>query len=186
MKRFLVLALLAGAVILMAGPAFAASGVTLDGSLIFATEPVGGFDSTIGIGIGALLDMTDKMKVSSKDLKLGLRADLSYFDWEGDSFGVDISYQRFVLFGGPRFTFQPGGGKIAPYAEGGLELAYSRAEVYMPFFGTSSTTDINIGLAGGAGIDFLLTPTMKLGVNARLHLISDSFMTLAATFGVAF
>lgn len=186
MKKVLVLAFLAGAVILMAGPVFAAGGVTLDGSLIYATEPTGGYDTTIGIGVGALIDITQKMRTSSKDLKVGIRGDLAYFDWDGHFNGIGVSYKRLMLFGGPRFTFQPGGGKIAPYAEGGLELGYGRSEVYMPGFGTSSASDINIGLAGGAGIDFELAKNVKLGVGARLHLISDSFLTLAATFGVAF
>lgn len=186
MKNVFALAVLAGA--LMAGPAFAASsGVTLDGSLVFATEPAGGYDSTVGIGVGALVDMTPKMKTSAKDLKVGLRGDMAYFDWDGDFYGVSVSYKRLMFFGGPRITYNPGGSsKIAPYAEGGLELGYGDAEVYVPGFGTSSTTDLNLGLAGGGGVDFELAPNMKLGVSARLHLISDSFLTLAATFGVAF
>jgi opacity protein-like surface antigen len=188
MQKILIIAVLAVAAVLMAGPASAAaSGVTLDGSLIYGTSPTSGYDSTVGLGIGALVDMTGRMKTSSKDLKLGIRADMEYFDWSGSFYGVDVSYKRFMFFGGPRFTVLPGGRTdIAPYAEGGLELGYGQAEVYMPGFGTSSTTDINLGLAGGGGVDFALGKNMKLGVSARLHLISDSFLTLAATFGVVF
>jgi opacity protein-like surface antigen len=166
MKKVLVLAVLAGSVILMAGPAFAAaSGVTIDGSLVYATEPASGYDSTVGIGVGALVDITAPMRTSSKDLKVGIRGDMTYFDWDGGYYGVGVSYKRLMFFGGPRFTFHPGGrSDIAPYGEGGLELGYGRAEVYMPGFGTSSETDINLGLAGGVGIDFELAKNVKLGV----------------------
>jgi opacity protein-like surface antigen len=188
MKKVLIIAVLAFAAVLMAGPVFAAAGgVTIDGSLLFATEPMGGYDSTVGIGVGALIDMSGRMKTSSKDMKLGIRADMAYFDWDGSFYGIDVSYWRLVFFGGPRLTFQPGGrSDISPYVEGGLELAYGEAEVAVPGFGKSSTTEINLGLAGGGGVDFTLAKNVKLGVNGRLHLINDSFLTLGVTLGVAF
>jgi opacity protein-like surface antigen len=92
-----------------------------------------------------------------------------------------------MFFGGPRLTFQPGGkSNVSPYVEGGLELAYGEAEVAVPGFGRSSTTEIDLGLAGGGGVDFSLAENVKLGVNARLHIISDSFLTVGVTLGVAF
>lgn len=188
MKKVLVIAVLAFAAVLMSGPAFAAAGgVTIDGSLVFATEPMGGYDSTVGIGVGALIDMAGRTKMSSKDMKLGIRADMAYFDWDGNFYGIDVSYQRLMIFGGPRLTFQPGGrSTVSPYVEGGLELGYGRAEVAVPFFGRRSSTEIDLGLAGGGGVDFALSKNVKLGVSGRLHLISDSFLTLAVTLGAAF
>jgi len=187
MKSYLVIAFIVMALV-GAGQAFAAtSGVTLDGSLVFGSAPIGGYDSTVGIGFGALVDMSGRMKTSSKDMKLGVRGDVTYFNCGGNSYGVDVSYKRLVFFGGPRLTFQPGGkGNITPYVEGGLELGYGDSEVFVPGFGRSSTTDINLGLAGGGGVDFALAKNVKLGVNARLHLITDSFLTLGVTLGVAF
>jgi len=188
MKKVLIIAVLAFTAALMAGPVFAAAGgTTIDGSLVFATEPMGGYDSTVGIGVGALIDMADRMKMSSKDMKLGIRADMTYFDWDGSFYGIDVSYQRLMFFGGPRLTFQPGGSSnIAPYVEGGLELGYGRVEVAVPYFGKRSSTEIDLGLAGGGGVDFTLAKNVKLGVSGRLHLINDSFLTLAVTCGVAF
>jgi opacity protein-like surface antigen len=188
MKKVLIIAVLALAPALMAGPVFAAAGgATIDGSLVFATEPMGGYDSTVGIGVGALIDMGDRMKMSSKDMKLGIRADMMYFDWDGNFYGIDVSYKRFMFFGGPRLTFLPGGkSDITPYLEGGLELGYGKAEVAVPGLGRASSTNIDLGLAGGGGVDFTLAKNLKLGVGARLHLISDSFLTLAVTLGVAF
>lgn len=127
------------------------------------------------------------MNTSSKDMKLGIRADMTYFNWEGSFYGIDVSYKRLMFFGGPRLTFQPGGrSNITPYVEGGLELGYGKAEAAVPGLGKASATEIDLGLAGGGGIDFALAKNVKLGVNGRLHLISDSFLTLAVTLGVAF
>jgi opacity protein-like surface antigen len=188
LKNVLIIAVLVLAAVLAAGPIFAAeSGVTIDGSLVYATEPMGGYDSTVGIGLGALIDMSGRMKSSSKDMKLGIRADMTYFNWDGNFYGTDVSYKRMMFFGGPRLTFQPGGkSNISPYVEGGLELGYGTSEVVVPGFGKSSSTQIDLGLAGGGGVDFTLAKNVKLGVNARLHLISDSFLTLGVTLGVAF
>jgi len=176
------------AVALFAGPVHAAAdGVTLDGSLILATEPAGGYDSTVGIGVGVLVDLSSRMKTSSKDMKLGLRGDLAYFDWEGNIYGTGVSYWRLMFFGGPRLTYQPGGrSDIAPYLEGGLELGYGEAEVVVPGIGRSGSTEIDLGLAGGGGVDFFLTKNIKLGINARLHLISDSFLAIGFTLGTIF
>ncbi|MDH4164498.1 MAG: hypothetical protein OEW15_17690, partial [Nitrospirota bacterium] len=49
---------------------------TVDGSLIFATEPVGGFDSTVGIGVGGTFDVSK----AARDVKVAVRADMSYFE----------------------------------------------------------------------------------------------------------
>lgn len=190
MKRILFSVVIVTVLAVSAGRVMAAeaggSGVTIDGSLIFATEPAGGFDSTVGLGIGALIDLSKQMSSSRKDMKMGIRGDLSYFDFDGSYYGVGVSYTRLVLFGGPRLTFIPGNAKIQPYVEGGLELSYDDVGTYVPGFGSSSATDISLGLAGGGGVDFLLAPNLKLGVNGRLHIISDSFLTLGVTFGVMF
>lgn len=188
MKSYLVVALIIAAILAGTGQVSAETGgATIDGSLIYATEPSGGFDSTVGIGVGALIDMSSRMKTSSKDMKMGLRADMAYFDWDGNYFGINVSYWRLMFFGGPRLTFQPGGrSTVTPYVEGGLELGYGEAEVAVPGFGKSSATEINLGLAGGGGIDIALAKNVKLGVNARLHLITDSFLSLGVTLGAAF
>jgi len=188
MKKIMFVAVLALTAVLSAGPVYAAAGgTTIDGSLVYASAPMGGYDSTVGIGVGALIDMPGRMKTSSKDMKLGIRADMTYFDWDGSYYGTGVSYWRMMFFGGPRLTFQTGGkSNIEPYLEGGLELSYGEAQVVVPGFGKSGTTEFALGLAGGGGVDFTLAKNVKLGVSGRLHLITDSFLTLAVTLGVAF
>ena len=183
-----ILVILALAVPVAAEPAGGSTGgVIIDGSLLYATEPRGGYDSTVGIGVGALIDLSRQMSMSRKDINLGIRGDLAYFDWDGSFFGIDVSYTRLALFGGPRFTFRPGGSSaIAPYVEGGLELSFDEVEVVVPGLGKSSASDTSLGLAGGGGVDFLLAPNLKLGVNGRLHLIDDDFLTIGVTLGFMF
>lgn len=189
MKRFAIIAVALLMIAAGAGSAAAAegkSGASVDGTLSIATEPAGSFGSTIGIGVGASIDITDRMKLSDKNAKIQLRGDLTYYEWDDTQFGFDVSYQRIIAFGGGRY-FIPMGGRsgVAPYLEGGLELSYDEAEV-ASFFGKVSATEINLGLAGGAGLELPLADNLVLGFNGRLHLIADSFITLGASLGVKF
>ncbi len=193
MRRTAVIAMLAVMMFTAAGQVHAAqasggkSGITIDGSLLFATEPLGGYDSTVGLGVGALVDLSGRSGFSSKTMQMGIRGDIAYFDWDGKFFGIGVSYKRLAFFGGPRFTFLPTGKKdLMPYVEGGLELTYDDVGVYAPGLGSTSTTGLSLGLAGGGGIDFALAPNLKLGINGRLHMISDSFMTIGVTLGLMF
>ena len=173
-----------------AGAAVAAgkSEATIDASLLYATEPRGGFGSTVGIGVGALVDISGNMHMSRKDMKLGVRGDIAYFDWDSNYYGTDVSYTRLALFGGPRLTFGKlgGGVSVAPYLEGGLELTFNDVDVFVPGIGKRSSSETNLGLAGGGGIDFILAPNLKLGVNGRLHLVDDDILTLGLTLGMMF
>jgi hypothetical protein len=161
---------------------------TIDASLLYATEPRGGYDSTVGIGVGALIDLSNSMSMSQKDMKLGVRGDLAYFDWDGNFYGIGVSYTRLAFFGGPRLTFGKlgGGTPVVPYVEGGLELTFDEVEVVVPGLGKHSASETSLGLAGGGGIDFILASNLKLGVNGRLHLIDDDFLTLGVTLGMMF
>lgn len=192
MKRFLIVAVAVVLVMGFAGAAFAAKaaqakgGGMIDGTLSFATEPAGGYGTTIGIGVGVSLDITDRSSFGSKDAKVHIRGDLTYYEWDGSVFGFGISYTRLAAFGGIRYFLPMNGGQsVYPYLEGGLELSYDDAEM-AGFFGTASATEISLGLAGGAGLEIPLSGDLVLGVNGRLHLITDSFLTLGASLGVKF
>src|SRR5512134_3059291 len=117
--RLFIAGVVVAAMMFTAVPAFAATGQnTIDGSLILASSPASGFDAGLGLGVGATIDMANQMK--SRDVRLAIRGDFSYFSFDGDFFGVDLSYTRIMLFGGPRFYFGPGGSRsIKPFLEGG-------------------------------------------------------------------
>src|SRR3990172_10303706 len=190
MKKFIVIAIEAVLMAAGAGSAIAAQdkgGVMIDGTLSIATEPAGSFGTTVGLGVGASVDFPDRMKLSDKNAKIQLRGDLTYYEWDDTQLGIDVSYRRIIAFGGGRYFLPMGGrGGVAPYLEGGVELSYDRAEVAAPFFGKVSATEINLGLAGGAGLELPLAANLVLGFNGRLHLIADSFITLGASLGVKF
>ena len=169
-----------------AGPTDVRGGHTIDGSLILATEPRSGYDQKTGFGIGTLIDLSDRTNMSPKAFKVGIRGDFAYFDWEGDFSGTNLSYKRVVLFGGPRFTFLPGASAVAPYLEGGLELAYDDMEVTVPIIGKASSIWTSLGFAGGGGVDFTLARNLILGVNGRVHLVSDPIYTFGVTLGLVF
>ncbi len=183
--RSLIAGVIVTAMMLSATPAFAAGGQnTIDGSLILATAPASGFDSTIGLGVGVTFDMADRMR--SRDVRLAVRGDISYFSFDGDFFGVDLSYRRIMFFGGPRFYFGSGGTRsIKPFLEGGLELSFDEVEVGTPF-GKVSDSELHLGLAGGGGIEIPLTDRLKFSVSGRLHVITDDFLSVAATIGASF
>ncbi len=189
MKRIIVVAFAVVLMAMSAGSAFAAQdkgGVMIDGTLAFASEPASGFGTTVGFGVGTSIDITDKMKLSDKNAKIQLRGDLTYYEWSQTEFGIDLSYKRLIAFGGGRY-FLPMGGRstVAPYLEAGVEVAYDRAEA-ATFFGKASATEIDLGVAGGAGLEIPLSDKLVLGVNGRLHLITDSFLTVGASLGVKF
>lgn len=187
MKQRIIGIVLFAVLVAVSGQAMAAQGGnTLDASLLLASSPLSGYDDTIGLGVGATIDMSGRMHTSSKNMKMGIRADMAYFDWDGNFFGFGVDYKRLAFFGGPRITFLTGNAPIEPYVEGGLELTYDDIGVYTAGFGASSSTGFSLGLAGGGGVDFKLAPNVKLGVNGRLHLISDSFMTVGVTLGFLF
>jgi len=76
----------------MAGPVFAAAGGSaVDGFADFRHRAHGSVRFHGGDrSVGALFDMSDRMRTSVKDMKLGIRADMAYFDWDGSAYGIDV------------------------------------------------------------------------------------------------
>jgi opacity protein-like surface antigen len=172
------------------GSAFAAhaQGVTIDGSLSLATETVSGSGTTAGIGVGLSMDISDRVHLSDKRAKLQLRGDITYYNWDYDVLGINLSVTRVPVFVGGRY-FLPiqDNSKVDVYVEGGLELSFDNVETALPFgIGKVSSSDINLGVTPGVGIEFPLQSNLVLGANARYHLISDSYMTFAVSLGYRF
>lgn len=204
MKRTVVLVL--ALVLLMAGSAFAqqrgksasksasksAGGdMVVDGMLSLATEPVDGFGMAIGFGVGFSKDITREAKM--RQGKLMARGDLNYYSWSQDTFGVEVTLSRMPIFLGGRYYIpMQGQSNMDVYAEGGLEISFDKAEACLPSFFPGqppicgSASDTNIGITPGAGIEFPINNNMTVGANARLHLITDSYLTIGATLGYKF
>lgn len=188
--------------VVFAGTAFAqqkksatmkrSTGVSVDGFIGLGTEPADDLGSTIGLGVGASLDLEAFGADFADAENMQVRADISYFKWEEDMFGVDVSLRRIPVFGGVRYFFTPEAGRRASdvglYGEGGLELSFDEAEaaVCVPFLGcvSGSSSEINLGITVGGGVEMPVAENMYIGANLRYHLISDSYFTIMASFGV--
>ena len=189
MKRFAIIAVALLMISAGAGSAVAEEEKSIaffDCTLSMATEPAGGFGKTAGFRVGESVDVTDSMKLSDEKVKVHIRGDLAYYEWDDTQFGFDVSYKRIIFFGGGRYFIPMSGrGGVAPYLEGGLELSYDDVETASPV-GTVIVTDIRLGLAGGAGLEIPLADDLVLGFNGRLRIIADSFLTLGVSLGVKF
>ncbi len=102
MKKVVIMLL---GLVLASGTAFAAgsagSGVSIDLSGNYASEPESGFDGTFGPELGCNVDLSRTFGVS-KGLELQGRASLSYYNWDESIFGHDLEFRRIPLFLGGR------------------------------------------------------------------------------------
>ncbi|MGE5189181.1 MAG: outer membrane beta-barrel protein [Gemmatimonadota bacterium] len=186
MKRiaFMILAL-----VLVSGTAFAAggqagSGVSVDLSGNYASEPASGFDGTFGVELGANADL-NRLGINlatSKSVELQGRASLSYYNWDESFFGQDFEYRRIPFFLGAR-VLAPMSPQVKVYGQLGLEISFDRVELYNPVFGKVSESDTNLGLTPGVGILFPVSNQFYLGGNLSWHIISDDYFTLGVTVG---
>ena len=69
----------------------------------------------------------------------------------------------------------PGG---AFRGKGGLEMSFDKVEMTVSPGFKASESDIRLGLVGGVGIDIAITPQLSFVTDVRLHLITDSYITL--------
>ncbi len=190
MRRILGIAVAVCLVTVFSGNAFAAgksgrNGMALDGTLSIGTEPASGFGDTLGLGFGMSLDLTRDLGVTTG--KLMGRADITYYQWDASEFGVDVSYTRVPIFLGGRFYLpMESRTPFDIYLEGGLEFSFDKAEANVPFLGKRSESELHIGITPGAGIELPLSDTLYVGGSIRLHMITDSYLSVAATIGTKF
>jgi hypothetical protein len=165
---------------------------SVDFFLGLGSEPAGDLGTGYGFGVGLSIPFNDIFDVSNpsgaaKDLMI--RADLSYFSWEADTdipfFSVDEEFTRIPIFIGLRYfapadTFKIKG--LGIYGEVGIELSFDDAEVKINNI-KESDDEINFGVPIGVGLQYYISEKWYLGFNARYHIISDSYFTLAASVG---
>lgn len=155
-------------------PARGGSGVTLDGSFYYATEPDDGWDDGYGIELGVNID-ADRLGFGAKTssgTKFQGRASLGYYTFDADgNRGGD--YDRIPVTVACRVVSD-----IAPsvnlYAQLGLELSFDDR---------GSDDDVHLGIPIGVGLLFPVTPQFYLGGSLNFHLIEDSYWTLGLTAG---
>ncbi len=181
------------ALALACGTAFAAgspagSGASADLSLNYASDPGSGFDGTVGLELGANMDL-NRLGINlstSKGVDLQGRVSLSYYNFEDDRFfGADLEYRRIPLFVGGRVV-APVAPSLKVYGQLGLELSFDRVEVYVPGVGKHSDSDVNLGLTPGVGLIVPLSSQFYLGANLNWHIIEDDYFTLGVGAGINF
>jgi len=173
-------------------------GSSLDAFFGLASEPAGDVGTGLGFGVGLNIPFTSVFDVSTRSDttdNLVLRADLSYFSWDGDTSAPFVTFEeefkRIPIFLGLRLFVPPGkikAKRLGIYGEIGIELSFDEVEVKTTntLAGTSVKTsddEINFGVPIGAGIQYYISEKWYLGFYSRLHIISDSYFTLTGAVG---
>jgi len=145
----------------------------VDASLVWASAPTSAFDNTIGLAIGGGV-MVDK--------DIQARLDITFLSFDATFFGTDLTYSRVPVTVSGRY-YIPTEQTVKLYGQGGLELSFDKVETAFPFFFgfpgfKSSESTVNVGLTGGVGVDVAITPQLSFVADARLHLITDYYVTL--------
>jgi hypothetical protein len=165
---------------------------SIDVFLGLGTEPDGDVGTGYGFGVGLNIPFNDVFSVSNPSgaaKNMMIRADLSYFSWDGDTdtpfFSVDEEITRIPIFVGIRY-FAPAGTikaeRLGLYGEAGIEFSFDEVEVKSLGL-KESDDDINFGVPIGVGLQYDISEKCYLGFNARFHIISDSYFTLAVSIG---
>lgn len=176
--RFLskVLSIMVAAGLFMASPVFAKMGdKSVDVGFGFGTPPASGWGTGLGFSIGGGYEIQDDLQI---------RGDISYNSWTLDEFGATLSWTRIPIAASGRYYFpiQP---SLKAYGQAGLELSFDSFE--WAFLGTTySASETNFGVPIGGGIEYVINPQFSVGADAKLHLISDSYLTLGVTAGYHF
>ncbi len=195
MKRVSVVIIAVLMLALLGGNAFAAKASSgakteVDGMLSIATDPAGGFGTTIGLGAGVGFDLSDRLHPSSG--RIFGRVDINYFSWDQSFWGVDLNYTKIPVFVGGRYYIPSQGSNVDVFVEAGLEFSYDTVDVAVPnfFFGgvmKASESELHIGVTPGVGIEVPVSKDgLFIGGDARWHMITDDYFTLSFVFGKKF
>jgi opacity protein-like surface antigen len=187
MKKFLLVLFV---VLFSAGSAFA-QGTTVDFGLGLASEPTGGFGTTIGGVAGVSFDFNTFINSEFKPHsdRIRFRGDISYFKWDDKVSGVEIKYRRIPVFLGGRYVY-PVSPVISVFGEAGVEVSFDKVEVAVCNAAgdceRESDDDIHSGPAIGGGIIFNISDQFRIALNGRQHAVTDDYQTFSALFGISF
>jgi opacity protein-like surface antigen len=142
-----------------------------DASLAPATGP-GDYDSGVGInfGLGYILAPVDK--------NLQARFDIAFYEFKHDFPWGSGTYTRVPIIIGVRY-YMPIVDKLRAFGQVGLETSIDSFDNSA----NQNKSDLNIGIAPGAGIEFFVNPKVSVFTLGLAHLISDSYFSMH--FGVA-
>jgi opacity protein-like surface antigen len=170
--------------------AFASNDLQGDMFLTFGSEPVRGFGSTTGIGVGLSVPFfrLGQMDLGGHEKSMLLRTDISYYRWSerlsvrGIRSRVSLRRVPLVLAARYLHSFNE---RLSAFGEAGFELSFDDTKVVWNG-GSSSDWEINAGIALGAGLEYSWPSDFFAGGNLRAHAVNDSFVSLAFFFGRRF
>lgn len=185
MKRALPL-LAACLALLLPSAAFPQGDTAVDFSGHIAASPIDPYGETFGYGLGVVTDIRNFGVPVSGDLPIRLRVSVTNNDWHhDDTSGIPICYRRIVFFAGAR-AFTPLAPSLVVYGELGPQVSFDARERVTFVGGTpvkTSHTPTRFGLQSSAGVDYVLSDRVTVGVNLTAHLVTDSYYTAGIRLG---
>lgn len=192
-KSKIVTILVASALLTMslAATSFAALGdKEIDVSVGLSTAPNSAFNTGFNLSVGGGYEMLKIQAIKGSTLQI--RGDIGYNRWEDkyNDFGDDITFTRVPVSAGARLYIPIEAVKgLRVYGEASLELSFD--EVDFPSFNTGfgtfgggSSSEVNVGLVPGAGVEFDVAPNIFVRGGLKHHLIEDGYLN--ASVGVGF
>lgn len=193
MKKIILLCAVLSLLPASAALAKTGEGITIDGSLLAADETYKGSDAALGFGFGVSYGLGDMVRLGQGSLVL--RGDIGVLRGSSENFYLELDSSRIPLFVGVRYILPLDLKPLDLYAEGGLELSRDKYEVAVPvflpgfragFFAKSTISDTNLGVTPGFGAVLSLSDSFSLGLNARFHLITNTYLSFGLTAGYSF
>jgi opacity protein-like surface antigen len=193
MRKLAMVLFAIGGLCLMAFPAFAAKGdmaFGVNGGLAMPlgalaedfdpmSEDAGGADMKMGFDFGVTFDY-----FLMKELAIG--ADFSYAmntmddqEIEGNTY-EELIKGKTMQYGVHGKYFVPTGGPVSPYLNLGLSMYNRKAEFSDEFMDGMGMDEDNVsdnvfGMNFGAGVEYMVTPQVGLGVNGAYHYTFGEF-----------
>jgi opacity protein-like surface antigen len=142
-----------------------------DGSIGPATGP-DSYDGGFGLNFGGGY----MLKSINPDLQV--RFDLSFYYFKEDFFWGSGTYTRVPIIISARY-YVPIADRVRVFGQAGLEISIDNFD----HPDDTSESEVNVGIAPGAGIEFFVNPNVSIFALGIAHVITDSYFSMQ--FGVA-
>ena len=167
----------------MTTTAFAAKGdKEIDFGAGLASDPYGGFGVGWGGNLGGGYEFFDEFTPGISGDTLQLRGDIEFHRWSAGDFG-NVTVWRLPVTVSRRYYFPIRPVKnLRVYGQAGLELSFDHASAD----GLSPSSEVNLGVTPGAGVEYRLNNQFFLTAGMNGHLISDPYLTVQGGLGFLF
>lgn len=177
---------------LFSNSAYSNNKIHIEGLFNFGYEPSDDIGLSMGGGIGVAYDYMELYGYT-----LQLRGELSMNYWSSDLNGAMLNGQKYRLMRipvdiGARYLIDINSWWTI-YPEAYVEISIDRNTVidrsnrpYVASSGIAGKTHFRLGAAFGGGTFFNVWKDLKLGINAKYHLIRGDYFTFSPTIAYSF